>query len=375
LRRTRILATPRERRHAARAPYIARASYAARVPDAARAPPTPSEPTFDPIARLAAHGLIFALRRRPLWSTMTARRPARKRGRAKETAMTDNVQITDIAGPLRRPRNMAAGLGAGSIHDDATASKLGFKGGTVAGSIHMDQFAPVLVSLFGDEVFERGNLSLYFKQATVDNEPVRAFARRVGGAAQARVWMETETGALVAEGTASGGPDENTELTRRLAEQKAGGDLRMLAGCKVGDVSEGAPVRLDRDGLERRQGTITEMLAAYEGKGRWDGRVLPFSACVQAARAAQDGILKRLSGIVGLFGALEIQFLNGPLFADRDYVARARTLSLSESPKTENIWWEGVVSDPRTGKDILRHVQYLRFMKASSPLWDESKAR
>jgi hypothetical protein len=163
-------------------------------------------------------------------------------------------------------------------------------------------------------------------------------------------------------------------LAKRLADQKAGGDLRMLADCKVGDVSEGVKVRLDSDHVERRHGTITEMLPAYEGKGRWSGRVLPFSACVQAARAAQGGILKRLSGIVGLFGALEIQFLDGPLFADRDYLARARTLSLSESPKTENIWWEGVVSDPLTGKDILRHVQYLRFMKASSPLWTDARA-
>ena len=38
---------------------------------------------------------------------------------------------------FRQPRNSAAEV-KGSIHDDATASKLGFRGGTVAGSIHMD---------------------------------------------------------------------------------------------------------------------------------------------------------------------------------------------------------------------------------------------
>jgi len=47
---------------------------------------------------------------------------------------------------FRKPRNSAAEV-KGSIHDDATASKLGFRGGTVAGSIHMDQFVPGLLKL------------------------------------------------------------------------------------------------------------------------------------------------------------------------------------------------------------------------------------
>lgn len=53
-----------------------------------------------------------------------------------------------ITGPVRRPRNMAAHI-AGSIHDDATATALGFRGGTVAGSVHLDQFPPLLIQAFG----------------------------------------------------------------------------------------------------------------------------------------------------------------------------------------------------------------------------------
>ena len=48
-----------------------------------------------------------------------------------------------LIGPYRRPRNLAATV-RGSIHDDATAQKLGFRGGTVAGSIHTEQLRPVL---------------------------------------------------------------------------------------------------------------------------------------------------------------------------------------------------------------------------------------
>ena len=50
---------------------------------------------------------------------------------------------------FRSPRNSAAEV-KGSIHDDATASKLGFRGGTVAGSIHMDQFVPGLLEIYGE---------------------------------------------------------------------------------------------------------------------------------------------------------------------------------------------------------------------------------
>ena len=36
----------------------------------------------------------------------------------------------------------------GSLHDDATATRLGFRGGTVAGSIHLELFPPLLLKAF-----------------------------------------------------------------------------------------------------------------------------------------------------------------------------------------------------------------------------------
>jgi hypothetical protein len=59
-----------------------------------------------------------------------------------------------ISGPLRSSVNNAI-TAKGSIHDDETASKLGFRGGTVAGSIHMELFPPLLLEAFGKEWFER----------------------------------------------------------------------------------------------------------------------------------------------------------------------------------------------------------------------------
>ena len=79
-------------------------------------------------------------------------------------------------------------------------------------------------------------------------------------------------------------------------------------------------------------------------------------------------MLAKATSSVGLFGALETQQLAGPLKAGVDYVARTRMLKLTESPKTENAWYEVLVAD-QAGQDVARVVYYLRFMKGSSPLW------
>ena len=58
-------------------------------------------------------------------------------------------------GPVRKPRNSAANE-KGSIHDDAVAQKLGFRGGTVAASLHMEQFPPLLLHMFGPRWWKCG---------------------------------------------------------------------------------------------------------------------------------------------------------------------------------------------------------------------------
>jgi hypothetical protein len=271
----------------------------------------------------------------------------------------------EIVGELRVGRNTAA-TRQGSIHDDATAARLGFRGGTVAGSLHMDQFVPLLLGLFGDDWRRRGNFSLYFRQATVDGEPVRACARAEDG--HARLRMENENGDLISEGTASAsGPDLETEVTRRLAgqERAAPGSLRILAGAKVGDTVTDVAARLSADLVNRRLETIPETIPEYAARPAH----LPPSMVVNLYREAQTRLFKLTGRAVGLFGAIELQSLAGPLLADTDYACRARILALSESPKTENVWYQAWAADPKTGEDVGWMIMYLRFMKASSPLW------
>ncbi|HZZ34208.1 MAG TPA: hypothetical protein VFE03_00690 [Caulobacteraceae bacterium] len=275
--------------------------------------------------------------------------------------------VVEIVGEYRRPHNTAAQQ-KGSIHDDATASKLGFKGGTVAGSLHMDQFIPLLLELYGEDFLKQGNISLYFKQATVDLEAVRCFAKLAPGDTHARLSMENEAGDLINDGTAScAGADTATELSRRVVAQTpaAPGALRILARCRVGATVEAMPIQAAGEVVEKRLETIPERIAAYDS----DPRVLPPAVTVNLYRPVQEALLKLESRPVGLFGAIELQNLAGPLRADTAYVGRGRVLALSESPKTENIWYQAWAADPDTGEDVAWMIMYLRFLKASSPLW------
>jgi len=270
---------------------------------------------------------------------------------------------TDIVGDLRVPINTAS-QSHGSIHDDATASKLGFKGGTVAGSLHMDQFAPLAVRLFGEAWWKHGNMSFYFRQATVDREPVRAFGR--AGEPHARLWMQNEAGALIAEGTAScQGHDEGTAV-ENLMNGQAHSDpaaLRILKNVKVGDEVTGLDVTLDRAALDRRLETITERLAVYEG----EAAILPPSMMVHLFRgSAQEKLYNTDGPAVGLFGAIELQSIKGPARAETPYKVRAKVVGLSESPKTENVWYRAWAADPVTGEDVCSMLMYLRYMKGSS---------
>ncbi len=289
--------------------------------------------------------------------------------------MTDTA--SELAGEFRAPRNLfqhVAGTtpGAGSIHNDAVASKLGFKGGTVPGSVHMSQFVPLILKIYGPSWFEHGDLSAFFTQATVDNERVRATAEP--GDQRARLRLFNEPGDLICEATASvTPPDAGAELVRRMASQEPAvpGRLRILADLKVDDEHRDIPLRLSRDLLTRTLETITEDIPAYH-----DEQALPPGLVVHLAHGVRSVVLGQQKQAVGLFGALEIRHLHGPFHAETDYVARTKILKLSESPRTENVWYDVAIADAKTRQEVGVVRFLIRLMKGSSPLWaEEMKAK
>lgn len=278
--------------------------------------------------------------------------------------MVARVETRELRGDFRSPKNTFQEA-KGSIHNDAVASKLGFKGGTVPGSIHMDQFVPLLLEAYGPAWFETGGLSLYFTQATVDSEAVRAVV--AAGDPQSRLTMFNEADDLICEGTANiGGADPRSELARRMEAQAAvdPSALRILADIRVGDEHDDMKVCVTREALDRHLEIITENVPDYSARG-----VLPPSHVIRLAHMTRSIVMEKQKPAVGLFGALQVQHLKGPLLADVEYRARSRILRFGESPKTENVWYDVVFQDPSSGEDVGAMRYLLRFLKASSPLW------
>ena len=278
-----------------------------------------------------------------------------------------------VAGPIRSPRNIEQSL-PNSIHNDAVAQKLGLRGGTVAGSLHMEQFPPLLVSLLGPRWWSEGGLSLYFKYATTDREAVQCFAKRPDagdGEEQVQVWMDTDEGRRVAEGTAwAGRTPAPTPLAERIASVPPPQDLRIFRDFAGGREMTGIPVRIGDETLARRLGVIVEPLKEYVEPNRYDERVLPPSLLAQALTAYHTTMLQGWPDLgVGLYGAIEIEHLAGPCFVEHDYEVRGQVLAVGETPKTEYIWYESVLSEPSGGEDRARMLMMLRFMKDSSPAW------
>ena len=282
------------------------------------------------------------------------------------------IQIADgiISGPLRSSVNSSREA-RGSIHDYATATKLGFRGGTVAGSIHMELFPPLLLRAFGERWFERGSLSLYFLNATTDREPVRAFLRQPPASAsdvQVDAWVEREDGMRVAEGSASvGDPAEPTALQRRPIDRFEPGELRLLAGITPGYEFQPVDVRLDPEQQKNRLKVITEPMDWYDGDSPWGGPIATPAAMVQLLYAKSMETLRgQLGPAVGLFGAIELRNIKGPVLVGQPYRVTGKVLAVGQSPKTEYMWFETGMDEPN-GVRVAEMRMLLRWMKASSP--------
>jgi hypothetical protein len=270
-----------------------------------------------------------------------------------------------LVGEYRGSRN-AANHEGGGLHLDENAEKHGFaRGGAVAGSIHLDLFSPLVLEAFGDAWFETGSLSMRYKTPTVDLELVRGTID--GDGAQRRAWIERDDGTLIGEGTASVGLDPSSALRSLDHHEHALAAPRSLEGVAPGDELPSRTRRIDGTRQEKllADDLVTEVLDRHRGPG---AVVVPQSfvhELHQAATAHLDPLVESNGGALGMFGALEIANVDGPLTVDRTYEMRTRIVAVGESPKTEHAWFEV------TAHEGERHVATLfmqqRWMKASSP--------
>jgi hypothetical protein len=295
------------------------------------------------------------------------------------------MSITETsAEALVGPERIAVNHSNSSIHDPEHAKRLGFRGSAVGGNLHLDLFAPLLVETYGPEWFERGALSLYFLNIVVSGEPVQAVVQRPAEpGAQTRIHARRadDHGFTVCAGTASLGDHAASELALRDRRACDSERLRLLKGVKPGQHLGRVQVtarKADQDAA-LASGSANEPLPWYQGDSPWGGPIasvgttagLMFRLLVGDGETHHhDRISPHIGDTLGMFGAFEIAYENGPVLLDKPYWVEGTVLDVGDSPKTECLWWDATTTDD-DGRVIARMRHLLRFLKASSPLYPE----
>src|SRR5712691_5625612 len=154
-----------------------------------------------------------------------------------DTAISESGNL--LTGPWRQPKQMLHAQtydAHASIHDDATAQKLGFQGGTIEGPTHFSQFAPLCERIWGKAWFETGCLSAHYRNPVFEGEEGQASIEMPKpGQNIGAVGMRRKGGTEILRGTASVGRDvTETALSQRLNELKPLADPVILRDIKVG---------------------------------------------------------------------------------------------------------------------------------------------
>jgi hypothetical protein len=260
-----------------------------------------------------------------------------------------------LVGPWRQPRQMLHAQvydSHASIHDDATAQKLGFKGGTIEGPTHFSQFAPLCERLWGKEWFETGCISAHYRNAAFEGEDVQAIVDKpAAGGRHTTIRMVKRDGTEVLRGTVSVGRDAPpSALDVRLTELKPLADPVILRDVSVGMTTKTQAARMDHEqvmgelypfSLAQKLEVITEPSPYYRpgGGSPWGKAIIPLEmlSVLFQYLSKQDGLPVR-GPVVGLFADQEIRLIEGPLYVGEPYRIERKVVALSGSKRTESMW-------------------------------------
>ncbi len=276
-----------------------------------------------------------------------------------------------VAGPWCAPLQMLADQtydNHASIHDNATAQKLGFRAATIEGPTHFSQFVPLGVSVWGPRFLETGCISAHYRNAVFEGEEVRAsMTRPPEGSGHTEIWMQKKDGTEVLRGTLSLSTDSTpTALDRRLAGLAPTGPLIILRDIRVGMRSKRQRVRMDFDqvmgalypfSLAQKLTKITQASSWYSPasgtSSPWGRAIIPMEmiSVLLNYTAKLDPFPVR-GPVVGLFADQEIRLIRGPLLVGEDYEIEREVVALSESKRTESMWVRTFVYQPG-GTDII----------------------
>jgi hypothetical protein len=305
-----------------------------------------------------------------------------------DTAISEQEGV--LSGPLRAPKQMLAEQqydGHTSIHDNATAQKLGFKGATIEGPTHFSQFAPLGYALWGELWLRRGCISAHYRAPVYEGEEVRAFMQRPeNNGVQSEIWMLRANGDEILRGTAAVGPDfPPSALDVRLNGLAPLRDPVILAEVKVGMRSPRTPVSMSADqhmgalypfSLAQKLTRITEPSAFYSGSDHvWRRPIVPIEmVSVLMQYSARDNSFKTRGPAVGLFADQEIRLFDGPVLVDEPYDIEREVVALTGSRRTESMWVRSTLYASRTERKVAAMLLNLATMKETYAAYAQEHA-
>ena len=124
--------------------------------------------------------------------------------------------------------------------------------------------------------------------------------------------------------------------------------------------------------LRHSRGIMTSPLHWYVGDSPWGGPICsPLTSCRVRVAGMTETIEKECGEFVGLYGAIEIRHHNGPLMLDTEYTVTGRVLDVSDTPKTEVLWFttEARIAGEPDSAPIASLTMMTRLLKNSSPLY------
>ena len=233
----------------------------------------------------------------------------------------------------------------------------------------MEQFTPLLANYFGDEWWATGGLSVFLARPVFDNEPARCMLEATENTI-AIGWMENSDGDIVVNGTASLGNDPDSEINSRLQDNRKKPDLRMLAAVVIGKPSPACSVRISDEEIDERLPLIIEPMECYSSKNPFGHKVASIAPYFHAFRGVEAHIIPINGPYVGMFGAIEVQYLSGPVTANTDYACQGEVIALSASSKIEIVWHTATLREATSGREVARMTKMDRLLKSASPLWN-----
>jgi hypothetical protein len=293
---------------------------------------------------------------------------------------------TELIGPLRVPRQMLSAQKYDdhtSIHDNETAQKFGFKGGTIEGPTHFSQFAPLCVALWGSRWLAQGSLSAHYRNACFEGDKVRAFVTKPkDDGTHTTIRMEREDGTEILRGTAAvGGNNPPSALEQRISELSPPETPVILRDIRLGLRTKRIPVRMDADqhmgalypfSLAQKLQVITEPSPWYTAEGAasspWKEAIIPVEMVSVLLNYSSDAASFPVrKPVVGLFADQEIRMHSGPLFVGHPYEMDREVVALSGSRRTESLWIRTRVFMPGGDEVLATMLLNAAYMKDSFP--------